>query len=131
MNEVEIASADIKHLKVLYVEDEQGVNEQVTRGLKKFFESVTSKFNGQEALDVFQEEHFDVIITDIKMPIMDGWGMLKAMYALDPKRFYCVLTATDPQEPAGVNYNLKLQKPLQVEDFFVLMKAIEENLKKI
>ncbi len=62
----------LKELNILYVEDEHDVMEEIVDMLsikvKKFFTAL----NGKEALDIFEKEDIDIIITDIQMPIMDG-----------------------------------------------------------
>ena len=52
---------------------------------KKYFESigfeVSLAFNGQEALDLLKDKpsSFDLVVTDIVMPVMDGYGLLKSI----------------------------------------------------
>jgi len=66
-------------MKVLLVEDEE-FNLLVLEEMLKIFypdiEIVTAK-NGQIAYDILKEESFDVILSDINMPVMDGYGLIK------------------------------------------------------
>jgi len=75
---------DIKHLKqftkkltLLYVEDEDELRESVEVYLKKLFGSVISCTNGQEGLETYQGQDFDIVVSDIQMPIKDGLTMSK------------------------------------------------------
>jgi len=48
--------------------------------------------DGHEALDRLQHETFDALITDLRMPGLDGLGLLRASRALDPSRPVIVMT---------------------------------------
>lgn len=66
-------------IKILYVEDEKNISDQV----KYFFERYVKEFhvanNGLEGLELYKEVNPDIIITDIQMPKMNGLEMLKQM----------------------------------------------------
>ena len=62
-------------LKVLYVEDEQEVREAMTHFLSRRFARLDVAANGQEGLALFNSHPYDLVITDIKMPVMDGLEM--------------------------------------------------------
>lgn len=67
-----------KNHSVLIVEDESSLNEayQVTLNSAGF--DIYSAFDGEEALELTKENDFDVILLDLRMPILDGIGFLKA-----------------------------------------------------
>lgn len=65
----------LKTLSVLYVEDEQLVREEVARFLRRRFSRVDEAANGEEGFSLFMKNNYDIIITDIKMPVMDGLAM--------------------------------------------------------
>lgn len=62
----------IKGLTVLYVEDEHDVMEEIVDMLSIKVKKLFTASNGKEALDIFEKEDIDIIITDIQMPVMDG-----------------------------------------------------------
>ena len=64
-------------MKILVVEDEIGLNNVITKHLKKNGYSVDSAFNGGEAMDFTAVAHYDLIVLDIMMPVMDGLTFLK------------------------------------------------------
>jgi len=73
---------DLKKLKdickdftVLYVEDEDVLRSLVQNYLSKFFKLVDIAKDGLEGLDKYKKESYDVVITDISMPKMDGLDM--------------------------------------------------------
>ncbi|OFX52806.1 MAG: histidine kinase [Bacteroidetes bacterium GWB2_41_8] len=59
-------------LKILLVEDNVLNQRVVTFSLKKFNHEVTIANNGLEAVELFREYKYDVILMDLMMPVMDG-----------------------------------------------------------
>lgn len=57
---------------ILYVEDNYLTRNHVTAELKKKFETVYVASNGKEALELYKEHKPDLILTDVKMPVMSG-----------------------------------------------------------
>ena len=72
-------STFLKELTILYVEDEQDVMEEISDILNIKIGKLITASNGQEALDIFnnEENHIDMIITDIQMPVMDGLELIE------------------------------------------------------
>lgn len=75
-----------KTKSVLIVEDESSLNEayQVTLNSAGF--DIYSAFDGEEALELTKDNHFDVILLDLRMPILDGIGFLKEYNKQDNKK---------------------------------------------
>jgi DNA-binding NtrC family response regulator len=63
---------DISELSVLYVDDEPELREHVAYALRLHIENVTTAANGREALAIIRSNRPDVVISDIRMPVMDG-----------------------------------------------------------
>ncbi len=63
---------DISGLSVLYVEDEPELREHVAYALRLHIDSVSTAANGKEALAIIRSNRPDVVISDIRMPVMDG-----------------------------------------------------------
>jgi len=66
----------LKNLTVLYVEDEEDVREEVVDILNLKVAELYVATNGQEGYDQYKQNQPDIIITDIKMPIIDGIEMI-------------------------------------------------------
>jgi len=62
----------LKNLRVLYVEDDNEVRENIATSLEYFVKSVDSASNGDEAYELYKKISPDIIITDIDMPGMNG-----------------------------------------------------------
>ena len=128
MNNIPQLREKVKDLKILFVDDERDVRHGTGVFLRKFFDDVVVCADGQEGLAAFtQEENFDVVITDIMMPVMDGIEMIKEIKKLDPNVFVIFLTASrtlsDLDKDLG---NMTLQKPLSFDDTILVMQKLQD-----
>ena len=82
-------------LKVLFVDDEAFVLQTLERQLKPIAPDWEMAFvaSGQEALDRLEKEHFEVIVTDMRMPGMDGAAVLESVHDQHPQMIRIVLSA--------------------------------------
>ncbi len=99
----------LKEVHILLVEDNKMNVLIAQKIMEKWQINVTVAYNGQEALDVFSKEKFDLILMDIQMPILDGIETTKKIREKDLSVPIIALTAfTDDQiisstKTAGVN----------------------------
>ncbi len=83
----------LQGLSVLYVEDEDTVREELSHYLRRRCPKLTVASNGQEGLELFKANRFDVVVTDIKMPIMDGLDMAKTIKSIQEEVPVIIVTA--------------------------------------
>jgi two-component system response regulator AtoC len=79
--------------RVLVVDDEPLVRNFAAEILKRLGKEVVTAAHGEEAILRLQEEAFDLVLTDRKMPKKDGLQVLKAAKALHPSCFVLMMTA--------------------------------------
>ncbi len=110
--------------KILLVEDNE-VNQLVARKiLTKAGFKVTLANNGQEALDLYQAEKFDIILMDIQMPIMDGLTAARQIRALPGGEVIPIVAMTahalpqDKEKSLEAGMNDHICKPLDLEELF-------------
>ena len=62
---------------ILVIDDEKHILEMIEMALTKFGHEVETASDGEEGVRKFDEDRFDLVITDIKMPRLDGNGVLE------------------------------------------------------
>jgi CheY-like chemotaxis protein len=126
----------IKTLNILYVEDELNAREISTKVLKRFFNSVDAKENGLEGYLAFKEKYFnnekyDLIISDINMPKLDGMEMLEKIRGIDKQVPVIFVTARHESDILLKAIELQISsfiiKPLSIDAITeVINKACEK-----
>lgn len=86
--------------KILVVDDEQSMTQFLSIVLRKEGYQVTAVNSGKEALEKVKADNFDVVITDIKMPGMDGIQLLHGVKKHDPTLPVVIMTAYASQQSA-------------------------------
>lgn len=69
----------LKALSVLYVEDDEGIQQQLSQFLQRRVGKLYVASNGREGLDIYLSERPDIVVTDVSMPIMGGMEMAEAI----------------------------------------------------
>ena len=107
--------ARLQSIKVLFVEDEIDLVTIISNTLSKLKANFETAHNGVIALELFKSEgDFDLVVTDINMPVMDGLELIKQIKEINPNMECVIMSAhTEPEyvkkaEKLGVeNYLLK------------------------
>ena len=86
--------------KVLTVDDSATMRDLLLLSLKAAGFDVVQAVDGVDALDVVQGAHPDVVITDINMPRLDGFGLIEKMRADPDLRAIPILVLTTESDPA-------------------------------
>jgi len=79
--------------RILIVDDEEMICDMLSRRLTKEGYSCVTAHSGREALTHFYKDAFSLIISDIKMPEMDGIELLKKVKTMHPKMIVIIVTA--------------------------------------
>jgi len=66
-------------MKLLIVEDEESLNKVLVKVLRKLGYTTDSAFDGEEAVDLYFENNYDLVILDLNLPKLDGMDVLKAI----------------------------------------------------
>lgn len=104
--------------KILIAEDNDSNYILMTYILKKYYQFERAK-NGQEAVEMAEKGEYDIVLMDIKMPVMDGLGATKAIKESLPDLPIIALTAnafdSDRQLAMEAGCNDFLSKPVSSE----------------
>lgn len=80
--------------KILAVDDSASMRQMVVFTLKGAGYDVSEAANGQEALEIAKKGSFNLVLTDINMPVMDGIDLIKHLRTLPQYKFTPILTLT-------------------------------------
>jgi two-component system, cell cycle response regulator len=83
----------LKDYSVLYVEDEDIVRETLKDILARRIDKIYTAENGKVGLDIYKAKKPDIVITDIRMPLMDGITMAKEIKLINPDAQIIITTA--------------------------------------
>ncbi|TFH02707.1 MAG: sigma-54-dependent Fis family transcriptional regulator [Calditrichales bacterium] len=86
--------------KILVVDDEKAIRESVSLVLSEEGYETEIASNGTEALKILTERDFDILITDLKMPEMDGIELIKNSLKICPQTSVIIITAHASVESA-------------------------------
>ncbi len=117
---------------LLYVEDEMQTRKIATSYFDEYFTQIFEANDGKEALEIYYKKKPDIIITDIKMPKMDGLTFCKEIRKADEKTPVIIVTAYPTTEylldAVSLNLVKYLVKPIQEDS---LLEALELCFEKI
>ncbi|MEA3354314.1 MAG: response regulator [Campylobacterota bacterium] len=80
-------------LSVLYVEDYTPLRNNLKTYLEKFFSNVDTAADGREGLDKYKKGKYDIVISDIKMPKLDGLEMANEIKKINPNQNILIVSA--------------------------------------
>ena len=114
--------------KILLVEDDPCFGSVLKSYLELSDYEVTLCVNGNEGLDAFRKERFDICLMDVMMPEMDGFTLGKKIRELDPSVPFVFITAKSLKEDMKLGYEIGaddyIVKPFNSEVLILKIKAI-------
>ncbi|EOR27668.1 response regulator receiver protein [Clostridium sartagoforme AAU1] len=123
--------------KLMIVDDEEEIRLGVIKKInwaEQGFEVVGDAENGQEALEMAEKLHPDVIMTDIKMPFMDGLELGKRITDIMPSTKIIIFSGSDDLEYAHkaikINVVEYVLKPINSIELIEVLKRLKEKLDK-
>lgn len=116
---------------ILVVDDEEQARNAVTRILKNSGYIVHALPGGQEAIDFAKREPFDLLLTDFRMPGMDGLTTVRAVRRINPQIVAIIMTANKSIDLAIQSLNLGVHgfvvKPFTIHE---LLTTISQTLER-
>ena len=112
---------------VLVIDDEEVIVELIGKALTKFGYDVKTAKGGQEGLQIFEQRLFDLVITDIRMPDVDGFGI--ARHIRNSTRPYTPIigiSATSYFEDEKA-FDSFLSKPFEIQALLSIVKELTTN----
>ena len=123
-----MSNKDLKTLSILYVEDDDEIREQLVHFLKRRVGTLYTANNGKEGLASFRAHQPDIVVSDIRMPIMDGLDMVGAIKHEHPSTPVIMTTAFNETDyflkAIDIGVDKYVMKPVKIEN---LVDAIHRS----
>ena len=115
--------------RILIVDDDKEIRDILSRMLAFMGFEVALASDGSQALDLFLQNHFNLILTDLRMPRMDGWTLAFHVKSKSPDTPVVLMTGEEKnqiiEELEGSCVDMALFKPFRLEE---IQKTIQITL---
>jgi DNA-binding NtrC family response regulator len=130
--EISFKEPFMESMKILVVDDEVLIRDMIKKGLSQIGGfSVEVAKNGLEAIEKMEKEVFDLILTDLKMPEMDGLELLKNIKGTRPEMMVILMTAYGSIETAveamRIGANDYITKPINFDDLLIHISKVQKE----
>ena len=113
---------------ILVVEDDKTLNRMICAKLKQAQYQVFPAFDGQEALELMEKEHIDLIISDVMMPRMDGIELTSALRGAKLTLPILIITAKGQMEDMEKGFRAGtddyMVKPIKLRELLLRVEAL-------
>ncbi|RPJ11770.1 MAG: response regulator [Deltaproteobacteria bacterium] len=117
--------------KILVADDEYLIRWSLTEVLSEEGYEVKAVENGEGALEAIKNEYFDFVITDLVMPGINGWQVLKRVKETYPKAKVIVITAYGQQDTEVIakerGADAYIEKPEMLDKIMMLLRGVREG----
>ena len=119
-----------QNFNLLLVDDEINALKMVESILTNLFKSVTIAINGQDALEKYNKDNYDLVITDLNMPIMNGFGLIDEIRKINITQRIIILSANSDMLSLidAIKYGVDgyIFKPIEMKQMFSsVTKAVD------
>ncbi|MBP6497260.1 MAG: response regulator [Campylobacteraceae bacterium] len=132
INKVNQLIENTKKFKVLYVEDNEETRGQALKVFDNFFTDIDVSFDGADGLEKYKNNSYDLVISDISMPKMNGVEMSKAIFKIDKKQNILIVTAFNDseqlQELIEIGITHYIHKPINIHSLISELQKITERI---
>lgn len=115
-------------VNILVVDDEKEQNQIICKFLMKNNYQVTGCLDASKAYDAMFENHFDIILSDIMMPGIDGFEFAESIRAIDKNIPILFISAKDDIKSKARGYSLDIDdymvKPIELDELLMKIKAL-------
>ena len=115
-------------LKILIAEDDRELRQLFSHVLTRHGYTVVGVSNGQEALDAMDKDFFDMIISDVMMPVMDGYQLVRQLRDVGNTTPVLMITAKDAFDDMRLGFQSGVDdymvKPINVNEMVLRVQAL-------
>lgn len=124
----------LKDKTILLVEDEEVIRRNIASLLKIFFKEVYTAHDGYDGIDKYEDNLPDIVMTDLKMPVMGGFELIDELKKRSSKAYTIIVSAhTDTElliEAIHNGVDRYIIKPVTEDELFEAFEAYLKNLMK-
>ena len=114
--------------RILVAEDDHAIRTLITTKLKQENYTIYTAENGEDALSVMEKHQVDLLISDIMMPVMDGYSLVKALRETKHTLPILMITAKSQLESLEEAFTLGVDdymvKPIRLEELALRVRAL-------
>ena len=120
-------------VKILLAEDDKDLNRLMAINLRNAGFEVVSCSNGKQALDAFETEKFNLVLTDVMMPELDGFDLVENIRTIDKTIPVIFMTAKTDKTSQMLGYNLGIDdyitKPFDIDILILKINTLLRRAK--
>lgn len=125
-----------RRLEILVADDVDEITELIRRWLEDDGHSVTMASNGREVIELVQKRRYDIVVTDIVMPGVDGWDAILAVGRIRPETRILAISGGGKLMPVdaclrvakGVGADLVMKKPFRQPEFMAAVHKLASQI---
>jgi len=122
----------VESMKILVVDDEAPIRDVIRKGLSQMGGyNVEVAQNGLEAIEKIEKDVFDLVLTDLKMPEMNGLELLKTIKGIRPEVMVILMTAYGSIETAveamKIGANDYITKPIDLNELLIHISKVQKE----
>ncbi len=114
--------------RILVVDDEPDISDLICEVLTRFGYTVETAFNGRQGLQRLQDASFDMVVTDMYMPDLDGTSIVRHVRSSSRPRTPVIGISGTPWLLEGAGCDAVLSKPFPLQDLVDTVKHLERMI---
>ena len=120
-------------VKILVVDDDKNIRRLISENLEQAGYTPMVAKNGEDALELIDHHHFDMVIADIMMPLIDGYELVADIRSINDKIPILMITAKEAFEDKKTAFNAGaddyITKPIDFEEMLLRISALLRRAK--
>ncbi len=109
---------------ILVIDDEKGILQLMHQALTKYGHNVETADDGQEGIRKFDDGCFDIVITDIRMPVIDGNGVVAHIRKSEKQSIPVIAISGTPWLQDAGNFDMVLLKPFPLKQLIESIRSL-------
>ena len=109
---------------ILVIDDEKGILQLMHQALTKYGHHVETADDGQEGIRKFDDGCYDIVITDIRMPVIDGNGVVAHIRKSEKQSIPVIAISGTPWVQEAGNFDMVLPKPFRLKQLIESIRSL-------